>query len=191
MSETAAQASSNIIAMETVVAETIINDLTHATLRDSFQQAGYRVETLTDPIANIQYLRSATAGVAFDVRPGNPLPGDGKSFVDVALIAVLQVAGDMPLDVVNRWNVGRRFGRLQLSPPFLMFCLDISVVNGVTPAHLRAQIELWDRLVQDLVPFLRTSLADVATQKNNAAVAATTTPPVTASRGEQPAVAAA
>src|SRR5208283_262572 len=148
MSET--EASSNITAVEPIVPDTVIGSLTLETLRENFQQAGYRVETLNDPLANIQYLRSATAGVAFDIRPGNPLPGDGNGFADIALVAVLQVVGDMPLDLVNRWNAGRRFGRLQFSAPFLVFCLDVSVMHGVTPAHLRAQIELWDRLVQDL-----------------------------------------
>jgi hypothetical protein len=181
-------ASLDIIAAETIVPETVITSLTLETLRESFQQAGYRVETLTDPLANIQYLRSATAGVAFDIRPGNPL-GEGNGFADVALVAILQVAGDMPLDIVNRWNGSRRFGRLQLNQPFLVFCLDVSVLNGVTPAHLRAQIELWDRLVQDLVPFLRTSLAETAAQKDKASV--TTAQVAETPRGEQPPAAAA
>jgi hypothetical protein len=164
----------------------IIDSLTFESLRQVFQEAGYRVETLTDPVANIQYLRSATAGVAFDIRPGNQLPGDKKSFADVALIAVLQVVGEMdsklPSDLVNRWNTSRRFGRLQFSAPFLVFCLDVSVMNGVTPAHLRAQIDLWDRLVQDLVPFLRTAFAEAAAQKEKTSAPATK---------EEPSVAAA
>jgi Putative bacterial sensory transduction regulator len=144
----------------------VIPSLTLQTLRENFQEAGYRVEALTDPVANVEYLRSATAGVAFDIRPGNRLAGDANSFADIALVAVLQIQGDVPPDLVNRWNLSRRFGRLQLSAPFLVFCLDVSVLNGVTPAHLRGQIELWDRLVQDLVPFLRTAFADAAAQKD-------------------------
>ncbi len=144
---------------------TIITSLTLESLRDSLQQAGYRVEPLTDPVANIQYLRSATGGLGFDIRPGNRLPGNDKSFADFVFVAVLQIAGDGGADALlepaNRWNVTRRFGRLQLSPPFLVFCLDISVINGVTPAHLRAQIELWDRLVQELLPYLRNELTKI------------------------------
>jgi hypothetical protein len=33
-------------------------------LREILQQAGYRVETVVDPIAGTPYLRSATAGLA-------------------------------------------------------------------------------------------------------------------------------
>lgn len=157
-----------------------ITDLTLEGLRDHLQQAGYRVEKLTDPVANIQYLRSATAGVGFDIRPGNRLPGADESFADLTFVVVLQVAGDLPLDLVNRWNAARRFGRLHLSPPFLVFCLDISV-NGVTPAHLRSQIEFWDRLLQDLLPFLRTAIAEAAVQNNKTAAQ-----PIAEPRADQP-----
>jgi hypothetical protein len=168
------------------MASDIIDHLTLESLRQIFQEAGYRVETQTDPVANIPYLRSATAGVAFDIRPGNPLAGDKKGFADIALIAVLQVVGEidakLPTDLANRWNTTRRFGRLQFSAPFLVFCLDVSVLNGVTPAYLRAQIELWDRLVQDLVPFLRTAFTEAAAPKDKS--------PAPATKDQSPAAAA-
>jgi hypothetical protein len=137
----------------------VITKLTVDGLRESFQGAGYRVETLTDPVANVQYLRSATAGLAFEIRPGNRFLGEEESFADVMLLAALQVQGELPLDIVNRWNATRRFARLQFSPPFLMFCFDICVAGGVAPNNLRAQIEIWDRLVQELIGHLRDELA--------------------------------
>jgi hypothetical protein len=142
--------------------DTTIAKLTRDSLRELFQLAGYRVETATDPVANIAYLRSATNGLAFDIRPGNRLAGDEQGFIDVALIAVLQVQGELPLDVVNRWNATRRFARLQLSQPFLALSMDFSLAGGVTQTHLRAQIEIWDHLVQQLVIFLREELANLA-----------------------------
>jgi hypothetical protein len=135
-----------------------IQTVTLDSLREIFQQAGYRVETVTDPVAMIPYLRSATGGLAFDIRPGNRLAGEDRGFADVAFAAVLQVQGDLPLDLVNRWNATRRFARLQLSQTFLVFCMDVSVAGGVTPAYLRAQIEIWDRLVQELIAYLRDEL---------------------------------
>jgi hypothetical protein len=137
----------------------IVTSFTLDSLRESFQSAGYRIETLTDPVANVQYLRSATAGLAFDIRCGNRFAGAEESFADVTLLALLQVQGDLPLDIVNRWNATRRFARLQLSPPFLVFCFDICVAGGVAPNNLRAQIEIWDRLVQELIGYLRDELA--------------------------------
>ena len=145
-----------------------ITKLTLDGLRDSLQQVGYRVEAATDPVAGVAYLRSATGGLAFDIRPGNQLPDADEGFVDVAFTAVLQVQGELPLDLVNRWNATRRFARLQLSQPFLVFCLDVSVAGGVMPDYLRAQIEIWDRLVQELIAYLRDELRQLPA-KNEAA----------------------
>jgi hypothetical protein len=140
--------------------------LTLNSLREALQQVGYRVEEITDPVANVQYLRSATGGLVFDVRPGNRLADPDGGFFDVAFTAVLQIQGDLPLDLINRWNVTRRFARLQHSPPFLVFTLDVSVAGGVTSAYLRAQIEIWDRLVQDLIVYLRDELRKLTVANN-------------------------
>jgi len=141
--------------------------LTLDSLRSALQLVGYRVEEVTDPVANVPYLRSATGGLAFDIRPGNRLSDVDESFVDVAFTAVIQVQGELPLDLLNRWNATRRFARLQLSQQFLVFCLDVSVAGGVMPNHLRAQIEIWDRLVQELIGYLRDELRQLST-KNGA-----------------------
>ncbi|TWB96269.1 putative sensory transduction regulator [Bradyrhizobium macuxiense] len=158
-----------------------ITRLTIEGLRDSFQSVGYRVETLTDPVANTTYLRSATAGLGFEIRPGNQLVGEEQSFVDATLVTTLQVQGELPLDLVNRWNTTRRFGRLQYSQPFLMFCLDVSVAGGVAPNFVRAQIEIWDRLVQELIAYLREELPKLAV-RNGATAAA----PQPAAPAQQP-----
>ena len=155
----------------------LVHTLTLDSLREILQQTGYRVETVTDPVANIPYLRSATGGLGFDVRPGNRLAGqrlDDKNpgFADLAFVAVLQVQGELSLDLVNRWNVGRRFARLQYSPPFLALSMDVSVAGGVGPGHLRAQIEIWDRLVQELIGYLRDELAKPGAVTAPGAVAA-------------------
>jgi hypothetical protein len=142
--------------------DTVITKLTLDGLREALQQAGYRVEAVTDPVANIPYLRSATGGLAFDIRPGSRLAGADGDFVDATFTAVLQVQGELPLDLVNRWNATRRFARLQLSQPFLVFCLDVSVGGGVTSSHLRTHIEIWDRLVQELIAYLREELPKLA-----------------------------
>lgn len=144
------------------MSDTAMTKLSLDGLRDIFQLAGYRVETVTDPVANAPYLRSATNGIAFDIRPGNRVAGDEQSFIDAGLIAVLQVQGELPLEVVNRWNATRRFARLQLSPPFLALSLDFTLAGGVTQNNLRAQIEIWDHLVQQLVSFLREELDNLA-----------------------------
>jgi hypothetical protein len=157
------------------MSDTAIVKLTLDTLRDVFQQAGYRVADVTDPVANIPYLQSATGGLAFDIRPGNRL-ADAAGFVDVAFTAVLQIQGELPLDLVNRWNATRRFARLQLSQQFLVFTLDVSVAGGVMPNHLRAQIEIWDRLVQELIAYLRDELRQLAATNGATPVAPAAAP---------------
>lgn len=128
-------------------------------LRELVQQAGYRVETANDPIANVPYLRSATSGLAFDIRPGNRLAAAGEGrFADFSFVLVLHIAGDTPMELINSWNVTRRFARLQISGSFVALCMDVSVVGGVTRIHLRAQIEIWDRLAQELIIHLREGL---------------------------------
>ncbi|UTD29746.1 YbjN domain-containing protein [Bradyrhizobium sp. WD16] len=163
------------------MSDVTITKLTLDTLREGFQNAGYRVETLTDPVADLPYLRSATAGLGFDIRPGNRFVGEEQGFVDIALVAALQVQGELPLDVVNGWNATRRFGRLQLSRPFLVFCLDVSVAGGVAPSYLRAQVEIWDRLVQELIGYLRDEL-----RKLDAANGATAAVAQQAATAEEP-----
>jgi Putative bacterial sensory transduction regulator len=166
------------------MSDALITSLTLEQLREVMQLAGYRVEAMTDPVANGEYLRSATSGIAFDVRPGNRLAASEGSFVDVAMVAVLQVHGELPLDIVNRWNASRRFARLQLSPPFLILTHDVSVAGGVAQNHLRAQIEIWDHLVQQLVGYLREELPKLGGADRTA------TPAASVERGIQPSASA-
>jgi hypothetical protein len=153
---------SQFLYLEFNMSETIITKLTIDSLRENIQLAGYRVETMTDPVVNTTYLRSSTSGFVFDIRPGNRLADADQSFFDVAFIAALQVQGELPLDIVNRWNVTRRFARLQLSQPFLILSHDVSVAGGVAPNHLRAQIEIWDHLLQQMISYLREELPKIA-----------------------------
>lgn len=146
---------------ESVMSATVITYLTLDSLRDILQQAGYRVETVTDPVASTTHLRSATNGLAFDARPGNRT-GDSENFIDVAFTAVLQVQGELPLDIVNRWNATRRFARLQLSQPFLVLTLDVSTAGGISSNHVRAQVEIWDHLIQQFIAYLREELSKLA-----------------------------
>ena len=139
-----------------MTSENTLQILTLDDIRDVLQQAGYRVERFTDP-SGVTLLRSATAGLPFDLRLGAPLTG-GNGYGDITLIAGLQIEGELPLAIVNQWNSMRRFGRLHVAQNFLVLTLDVLIFGGVTRAHLRGQIEIWDRLLQELVPYLRAAL---------------------------------
>lgn len=145
--------------MSEAMTEALITALSLDELRGILQQSGYRVETATDPVAGLPYLRSATGGLAFDIRPGNRVAGDAEDrFADIAFVCVLQLDSEPPAQIVDGWNVARRFTRLQRGGSLLALCMDVSVVGGVTPAHLRAQVEIWDRSAQDLIAYLRDAL---------------------------------
>jgi hypothetical protein len=111
-------------------------------------------------------LRSSTAGFAFDIRPGNRLADEKAGYVDFTFSAWLNIEGELPLDVVNRWNALRRFGRLQVVPGYLAMTMDVSFIGGVMPNHVRAQVEIWDHLVQALVPYLREELQKLGVAKS-------------------------
>jgi Putative bacterial sensory transduction regulator len=146
----------------------LIQSLTLKSFRDVLQAAGYRVEEVTDAAAGVSFLRSATSGLSFDIRLGSKLPGDAEGgHADVSLVALFNIVGELPLALVNDWNTGRRFGRLYIdrriaNQSFLVFSMDFAVAGGVTPRYLRTQVEIWDGLVQQLVPWLREELAKLA-----------------------------
>lgn len=168
------------------MSDNLLAKLTIDSLRDTLQQIGYRAESLTDPIANLTYLRSSTGGIGFDLRPGSQAGDQSGTFSDVALLAILQVQGDLPLETVNRWNVSRRFARLQFSKPYLVLSMDILVAGGTTLANLRAHIEIWDRLLQDLITYLREELRTLNVNQQ-AAPAATANGPSSQGSQEVPA----
>ncbi|MGT2504612.1 hypothetical protein ACVOMS_34930 [Bradyrhizobium guangxiense] len=43
--------------------------------------------------------------------------------------------------------------------------MDVSLIGGVAPNYVRAQVEIWDHLVQALVPYLREELQKITLDK--------------------------
>jgi hypothetical protein len=156
-----------MLEQEFKMAERKATDLIYAVTLDSLrallQESGFRVETVTSGTAKNVFLRSATGGMAFDVRPGNLLGGEAGRFADFSFLALLAIkGGDLPSNLVNNWNNQRRFGRLHVDQGFLMLDMDVSVAGGVAADHLRAQTVVWDQLLQGLIAYLRTELPRLA-----------------------------
>lgn len=144
------------------------SDLIHAVtldgLRAHLQELGYRVETVANGAVKAAFLRSASGGMAFDIRPGNRLAGDRIGHADFSFLALLAIkGGELPSELVNTWNNQRRFGRLHIDQGFLMLDMDVSVAGGVTQDYLRAQTMIWDQLLQGLIAYLRVELPRLAT----------------------------
>lgn len=131
---------------------TMIETLTTERLQALLQGMGYRV-TLSGQEGEPQLL-SASQGIGFAVRPGNPAPVEGE-FLDYTFSCVLRVQGEIPQALANAWNTQKRFARVSIQGTFLVLEYDVIVAGGVSEAYLRATTELWDRLLQELIMFLR------------------------------------
>ncbi|MFC6299488.1 YbjN domain-containing protein [Pseudomonas sp. CCM 7893] len=129
----------------------LITSVTPKGLTELLQAAGYRVNQ-TDQNGIVQLL-SASQGIGFAVRFGNPAAEQG-SYVDFTYSCALRVQGQLPEGLAQVWNASRRFARLSLQGEFLLMEMDV-VVAGVGADHLRSQLELWDRLLQEFIVYLR------------------------------------
>ncbi|MFJ1301622.1 YbjN domain-containing protein [Pseudomonadota bacterium AL_CKDN230030165-1A_HGKHYDSX7] len=130
----------------------IIHAIASPRLQTLLQEQGYRV-TVSEQ-NGLSQLLSASQGIGFALRFGNPAQTKGE-FVDYTMSCALRVQGDLPAGLVDTWNTSKRFARLSVQGHFLVLEMDVILAGGVTENHLRANTELWDRLLQELVLFLR------------------------------------
>ena len=130
----------------------LIAHVSPASLTDVLQAAGYRVNQ-TEQNGIVQLL-SASQGIGYAVRFGNPAVEQG-SYVDFTFSCALRVQGELPQGVAEQWNATRRFARLSLQGEFLVMEMDVVLAAGVSSDHLRGNLELWDRLLQEFIVYLR------------------------------------
>jgi hypothetical protein len=143
------------------MSEPMLVSLTPEALHPLMQQFGYRTELLTDR-PNAPYLRSATGGMPFEVQFLNRATGDSGVYIDMSFVMSLRIQGEVPLEIVNQWNNSKRFARLRLLQNVLLLDMDVIGLGGTTEASFRASVSIWDQLVQELLPFLRTAMAQQA-----------------------------
>ena len=150
------------------------------------------------PFVTSPVLVSATGGLPFEIHLFNPLtPGrkgaasgrptiggerggeseltpPGAAWADAGFRAAFRVEGELPLALVNAWNVTHRFARLSLaggmgasggtgaSNAWLLLDMDVIALGGVLADNLRAHLDVWDRLIPELVAWLRNELPKLA-----------------------------
>ncbi|KAF1032711.1 MAG: hypothetical protein GAK37_00382 [Pseudomonas sp.] len=129
----------------------LISSVTPKSLTELLQAAGYRVNE-TEQNGIVQLL-SASQGIGFAVRFGNAA-GEPGNYVDFTYSCALRVQGELPKGLADVWNASRRFARLSLQGEFLLMEMDVVAVGVGTP-YLRSQLELWDRLLQEFIVYLR------------------------------------
>lgn len=133
-------------------AATLINSVTVEQLTEHLQQAGYRVNR-TEHNGAVQLL-SASQGIGFALRMGNPASESGH-YLDYTYSCALRIQGGLPAGLTEQWNTSRRFARLSQQGEFLLMEMDAIVAAGVSAEHQRSLSELWDRLLQEFIVYLR------------------------------------
>lgn len=137
-------------------------------LADLLRASGYRV-TPAEQNGHMQ-LMSASQGIGFAVRFGNRAPAEGEDqrFFDFTLGCVMQVQGDIPVELVPSWTRTKRFARLSSQGQFLVLELDVVISGGVSARHLTSMIALWDRMMQEFVLHLRNRPAMAEAERQQA-----------------------
>ena len=146
----------------------LIAHVSPQSLTEVLQAAGYRVNQ-TDQNGIVQLL-SASQGIGYAVRFGNPA-GEQGSYVDFTFSCALRVQGELPAGLAELWNASRRFARLSQQGEFLVMEMDVVVAAGVSADYLRGKLELWDRLLQEFIVYLRDFSQTTAVQAAKSAVA--------------------
>ncbi|WP_271102971.1 YbjN domain-containing protein [Pseudomonas tohonis] len=130
----------------------MIHSITPDQLTERLQAAGYRVNRTEQ--GGVVQLLSASQGIGFAVRFGNPATAAG-AYLDYCFSCALRIQGELPAGLAEVWNASRRFARLSRQGEFLVLEMDAIVAAGVSPQHLQGQMELWDRLLQEFIAYLR------------------------------------
>ncbi len=130
----------------------MIHSITPDQLAERLQAAGYRVNRTEQ--GGVVQLLSASQGIGFAVRFGNPAT-DAGAYLDYCFSCALRIQGELPAGLAEVWNASRRFARLSRQGEFLVLEMDAIVAAGVSPQHLQGQMELWDRLLQEFIAYLR------------------------------------
>jgi hypothetical protein len=137
---------------QTMTQAQLIDHVSAQSLTDLLQNAGYRVNRSEQN--DIVQLLSASQGIGYSVRFGNPASAAGE-YVDFTFSCALRVQGELPEGLAQMWNASRRFARLAVQGEFLVMEMDVVVAAGVSADHLRSNLELWDRLLQEFIVYLR------------------------------------
>ncbi|MGQ0698578.1 MAG: YbjN domain-containing protein [Panacagrimonas sp.] len=120
---------------------------------EALRAAGFRA-TLAEQNSR-PMIQSAVQGLGFIVTPGNRASDDASRYVDWAFTCLIRFDGPLTHEHVARWNQNKRFARLYIAGQTLVLSMDAFVGSGNAELSLRAYCELWDRVVQEFIAFLR------------------------------------
>lgn len=125
---------------------------------DALRASGFRAEAVRQPDGTT-LIQSAAQGLGFVLIPGNPAPEASERFIDYSFSCLIQLQGPIGADVVARWNQQKRFARLFATRDRLVLSLDVFIGADHGARQLRAHAELWDRLLNEFIAYLRAPAA--------------------------------
>ncbi|MDB5974747.1 MAG: YbjN protein [Nevskia sp.] len=134
----------------------LLHSTTAAQLAGMLQAAGCRASVIDN--RGRREVHSAVQALGFFLRLGNPQPGS-EACIDFTWVCPLAVRGELPRELIESWNRSTRFGHLSLQGGILVLSMESLLAGGVTEAHLRAQFEIWVRLLQQLHLHVRSHAA--------------------------------
>jgi hypothetical protein len=135
----------------------INNSVTPADVAEALKRAGYRAH-LADTPSGTQ-IQSAAQGIGFFVAFGNAMAADNARYADFSFHCWITIQGELQPALIDTWNQSKRFARLFRRNQLLVLSQDVLVAGGVTDANLQAQIEIWDRVIQDFLQHLKRPVA--------------------------------
>ncbi len=142
------------------MSEAQLMSITPERFSELLQRVGLRAEPFVSD--DTPHIKSSTGGLGFTVRFGNRAEAPVEGFLDYSLIAAIKIEGDFKLERCNDWNSRKRFSRLHRANDLLIMDMDVMVGGGVTERHILGSIEIWDRLTQELIMWLRGATANAA-----------------------------
>jgi hypothetical protein len=86
---------------------------------------------------------------------------DGQRHGDFSFNLMVQTEKPVDGTILNEWNRQKRFGRLFQRDDFLVLEMDVLAV-GISGDQILASLEIWGRLVVEVLTFLRTAHAPAA-----------------------------
>jgi hypothetical protein len=129
----------------------LIASTTPTAIAEILKASGYRANVVEHE--RYPQVQSAAQGLGFFVGFGNPAASGGYS--DFSFHCWITIQGELPPHLIDGWNQNKRFARLYRQGQLLILTMDVIVAGGVAPSHLRAQIELWDRVIHDFMRHLK------------------------------------
>lgn len=163
-----------------MTATELLNSLSPDDVAEALRKAGYRA-SLGDTPSGPQ-IQSAAQGLGFFVAFGNELPSEAGRYADFSFHCWIAIEGSLPAGLIEGWNEGKRFARLFRRNQLLVLTMDVLVAGGVAPGNLQAQIEIWDRVIQDFLHHLKRPVSNGASNSasNNASHGAPEAAPASA-----------